>query len=107
MGSAKPAIPDPADRCDDDEHEWPEFTSWILNGRRVAQSRDGIWRCNGERRRCKRCGLVQDREEIPVTREMGEWEDTVYSEALVLALARDPRAPHAAGASIDLGRLRR
>ena len=84
-------------QCQSEDHEWREW--FTLDGRGVVQSRDGIWRCNGRRRRCRQCGLVQDSAEQPAppgtvwNGEYAEWSDTTYPDEVVNAPSYDPRNP--------------
>ena len=85
--------------CATDCHQWGG-ESLTLDGRRIVQSMDGIWRCNGKRRRCRLCGLEQDASDQPLPAgkttgivEYEEWQDTTYSPKILKAPAYDPRVP--------------
>ena len=88
--TSKPILPPLEERCSDEDHDWGG-EQLTLDGRGVLSSIDGRWRCNGQRRRCRSCGLVQDAE--MGDEDWGDWHDTAYSEDVVRAPAYDPRRP--------------
>ena len=88
--TSKPILPPLEDRCPDEGHDWGR-EQLILDGRKVLSSIDGRWRCNGQRRHCRICGLAQDAD--MGEDDWGDWHDTTYPEDVVRAPAYDPREP--------------